>query len=87
MPHPIKLYMDENVSKPIAEGLRHRGIDVLTAQEADMLGRSDDVQLNFFTREGWVIFTHASDFLRLHSTAIAHKGIVYAHQSERLSVV
>lgn len=80
MPRPIKLYMDENISKPISEGLRRRGLDVLTAQEAGMLGSSDEAQLNFATREGRVIFTHDSDFLRLHASGVAHKGIVYAQQ-------
>ena len=30
--------MDEHISKAITEGLRRRGVNVLTAQEADMLG-------------------------------------------------
>ena len=38
MSEPIKFYMDEHIPKAVTEGLRRRGVDVLTAQEADMLG-------------------------------------------------
>lgn len=76
----IKLYMDENVSKVITEGLRRRGIDVITAQEANMLAKSDEMHLEFSTKEGRVIFTHDADFLRLNAKGYPHKGIVYAPQ-------
>lgn len=30
----IRFYLDENIAKAAASGLRHRGIDVLTTPEA-----------------------------------------------------
>jgi len=36
----IALYADENVDQRIIHGLRRRGVDVLTAQEAGLLGPS-----------------------------------------------
>ena len=40
----IKFYLDEHVNPAVADGLRRRGVDVLTTQEAGMLGASDEVQ-------------------------------------------
>ncbi|MFQ5652977.1 MAG: DUF5615 family PIN-like protein [bacterium] len=76
----IKLYMDENVTKAVTEGLRRRGIDVVTAQDANMLAKSDEMHLEFATKEGRVIFTQDADFLRLNAKGYPHKGIVYAPQ-------
>ena len=39
MTEHIKYYTDENVSKAIVNGLRQRGVDVLTTQEAKMMGQ------------------------------------------------
>ena len=39
---PVKFYMDEHVHPAITRGLRLRGIDVLTAQDAHMLGATDE---------------------------------------------
>ena len=38
----IHLYFDEDVSVSIVENLRTRGFDVLSARDAEALGRSDD---------------------------------------------
>jgi Domain of unknown function (DUF5615) len=40
----IAFYADENVDQRITNGLRRRGVDVLTAQEAGLLGTIPDVQ-------------------------------------------
>lgn len=72
--------MDEHVSRAIVRGLRNRGIDVLTAQEAALLGASDDEHLAFARIEARVLFSQDTDFLRIASTGTHHAGIVYAHQ-------
>lgn len=36
----LRLYMDANVPRAIAEGLRLRGVDVLTAQEDGAANRT-----------------------------------------------
>ncbi|PIW18758.1 MAG: hypothetical protein COW33_05575, partial [Anaerolineae bacterium CG17_big_fil_post_rev_8_21_14_2_50_57_27] len=61
-------------------GLRRRGIEVLTAKEAGMLTAPDKKHLEFAAAQGMVIFTQDDDFLRLHASGISHSGIVYAHQ-------
>jgi predicted nuclease of predicted toxin-antitoxin system len=75
----IKFYMDEHVSRAVVRGLRRRNIDVLTAPEAGTLGASDEEHLERGRREGRVIFTQDSDFLRL-AAASDHAGIVYTTQ-------
>jgi len=38
--------MDEHIPKAVTEGLRRRGVDVLSAQEAGMSGANDYDQLS-----------------------------------------
>lgn len=76
----IKFYTDEHVSPTVVNGLRQRGIDVLTAKEAGMLSTPDEEHLKLASSQGRVIFTQDDDFLRFHSKGISHNGIVYVHQ-------
>ncbi len=72
--------MDEHVSPAVIQGLRQRGVDVLSVPEARMLGASDEEHLTFALAEGRVLFTQDSDLLRLAAMGRAHAGIVYASQ-------
>jgi hypothetical protein len=47
MPRTIHFHLDEDVDPAIAEGLRRRGIDVTTSQEAGLLGATDPMQLAY----------------------------------------
>jgi hypothetical protein len=76
----ISYYFDEQVPSAVAKALRLRDIDVLTTQDAGMLGASDKAQLAFALANGRVLFTQDDDFLRLHADKAVHFGIVYAHQ-------
>jgi len=76
----IKFYMDEHVPPTVTEGLRRRGVDVLTAQEAQKLAASDEEHLAFARAQERAIFTQDADFLRLHAAGIVHAGIAYAPQ-------
>lgn len=80
MSERIRYYTDENVSKAVVNGLRQRGVDVLTTQEADMMGATDEEHLAFAKSEERVIFTQDDDFLRLHARGESHVGMVYGHQ-------
>ena len=84
MGNSIKFYMDENVPLAIPAGLRRRGINVLTTQEAGKMSAPDPDQLAFSTSQGRVIFTQDHDFLTLNSEGVQHAGIAYAHQSVAL---
>jgi uncharacterized protein with PIN domain len=76
----IKFYMDEHVSRAVIHGLRRRGVDVLTVQEADLLSATDEEHLTLASTQRRVIFTQDADFLRLHSAGLPHAGIAYAPQ-------
>ncbi len=78
----IKYYTDENVAKAVVKGLRTRGVDVTTCQECDMLSASDEEQLEYATQAERVIFSLASDFLRIHASGGEPAGIVYTANQE-----
>ena len=74
----LRFYLDESVNVTVANGLRRRGIEALTAGESGNLGLSDQAQLTYAVNNDFVIVTHDTDFLAL-SIDSEHKGIVYAH--------
>jgi len=81
MNHSAKLYLDEDVSVFLANGLSGRGFDVLTAKDADMLRKGDEEQLLFGTKHSRVVLTHnRRHFEKLHSDFVQkqleHSGIV-----------
>jgi hypothetical protein len=60
-------YTDHNVSPPLAELLRTRGHDVLTARDVDQEAAGDDEHLLFAAQTGRMLVTHnVADFLLLH---------------------
>ena len=79
----IRFHLDENVNPAVATGLRNRGIDVTTSQEAGLLGVSDLEQLAYSIRERRVILTEDADFLILASATNEHSGIVYVRKQMR----
>lgn len=79
----IRFHLDENVDPAIADGLRRRGVDVTTTQEAALLGVEDAAQLAFSSGQGRVLVTHDEDLLSLASRADRHAGIAYCHGESR----
>lgn len=75
----IEFYLDEHIHSAVAEGLRRRGVNVLTVQDAGRTGLSDREQLAFALSERRVMVTMDSDFLKLAVEGIAHAGIGYAN--------
>jgi predicted nuclease of predicted toxin-antitoxin system len=73
----VRYYADQHVPRPVVEGLRRRGIDILTAQEAGRCALPDPDQLTFATSEGRVLVTFDSDFLALHQAGASHVGIAW----------
>jgi len=76
--------MDEHVDSAITAGLRRRGVNVLTAQEAGLRTADDEAHLSRAREEGRIIFTQDVDFLRLHASGVEHAGIVYAPQGSSI---
>ena len=79
----MKFYLDEHIPKGVVEGLRRRGVDVLTVQEAGRSGDSDEKQLAFAVREGRVFVTFDDDFLRLDAAGVPQVGIVFSQTGHR----
>jgi predicted nuclease of predicted toxin-antitoxin system len=75
--------LDEHVPSAVAQALRRRGIDVLTAGEAGLLSAADDEYLARSYSEGRVLVTHDGDFLRFHHEQQQHAGIAYCEQGAR----
>ena len=80
----VKLYMDVHVRRAVTNGLRLRGVDVLTAQEDGARELGDPALLDRATALGRILFTQDDDLLReaakrMHSRE-AFAGVIYAHQ-------
>jgi predicted nuclease of predicted toxin-antitoxin system len=79
--------VDEHVGKAVVQGLRQRGVDVVTVVEAGMLSATDEAQLAFALKAGRVIFTQDGDFLRLAASDVSPAGIVYAPQGTSIGAI
>ncbi len=82
-PEQIRFYLDEHVANAVANGLRNRGIDVITTAEAGYMGRDDLDIMAFALQENRVIVTQDDDFLTHASGSIAHAGIAYCKPQTR----
>jgi len=76
--------MDVQVKRAITNGLRTRGVDVLTAQEDGSATLSDPELLDRATALGRALFTRDEDFLeeaaRRQQSDEHFAGVVYVHQ-------
>jgi hypothetical protein len=77
----IALYLDEDVDPLLAQVLRDRGFDCISAREARNLGQSDREQLAFASSQGRAILTfNVRDFVRLAAESVVsghhHSGVV-----------
>jgi hypothetical protein len=89
MPAP-PVYADECVDRPLIDGLRARGFDVLTAVEAGKGGEVDAAHLDYASSLDRILLSHnRRDFRRLHRSSISagreHAGIVLVPQATMLA--
>jgi predicted nuclease of predicted toxin-antitoxin system len=80
----VLLYIDHHVKAAIVDGLRLRGVDVITCAE-DGTERADDSEILERAKTlGRAVFTQDDDFLSLASEWIRKKkdfsGVLNAHQ-------
>lgn len=77
----IRFYMDEHVPRAITEGLRRRGIDVLTVQEDGATGAEDIAVLERAMSLNRVIVTNDEDFqveaARRQRAGESFSGVIY----------
>jgi predicted nuclease of predicted toxin-antitoxin system len=80
----VKFYFDVHVRRAVAEGLRLRRVDVLTAQEDGAAEFKDPKLLDRAHTLGRVLFTQDRDFLkeasRRQQLNKSFSGVIYAHQ-------
>lgn len=77
----MKLYLDENLSARLAQMLRARGYDAVSAHDVGNTQLDDRAQLAYATSEGRAIVTcDVADFIELAAEAIRanteHAGII-----------
>jgi len=76
--------MDEHIHRAITEGLRQRGVDVLTVQEDHRTGDPDWKVLDRATELERCLFTQDADFLVEADLRLAEgrafSGVIYAHR-------
>jgi predicted nuclease of predicted toxin-antitoxin system len=75
----LRFHLDENVDVALAQALIRRGFDVSTASSAGLVGADDLEHLAFALREGRVLVTHDTDFLRLAAKGKPHAGIAFSN--------
>ncbi|MGL5835923.1 MAG: DUF5615 family PIN-like protein [Waterburya sp.] len=84
----ICLYLDEDTIKgALVKALRNADLDVITVIDARMLGRSDEEQLIWSTKQKRVIYSfNIGDFCKLHRDYMiqgkTHTGIILAPQQQ-----
>lgn len=78
----IRFLLGEHIPHAVAEALQRRGIDVVTANDANLRGAADEEYVACSRREGRVLVTQDRDFLRLHQEQ-DHAGIAYCEQRAR----
>ena len=81
----IHLYLDEDVHKRLAQALRLRNFDVISAHELSCWGMSDEEQLEFASTKQRTLFTfNVADYIKLHlswqKAGKKHNGIIVSNQ-------
>jgi hypothetical protein len=78
------LYMDVHVPSAVTDGLRRRGVDVLTSQEDATRTADDEALLERATELDRLLFTQDEDLLAIvdawQQSGRAFAGLAYAHQ-------
>lgn len=82
---PVRLYIDHNVSRAIVQGLRLRGVDLLTAYEDHSHHLPDSDLLDRATALGRVLFSFDEDLIaearRRQRDGIDFAGVIFASQA------
>jgi hypothetical protein len=87
----IRLYVDEDaMARAVVQGLRARGVDVITVLDTGMSEDDDLAQLEYATTQGRVLYTfNVGHFSQIHSEYLAqgksHAGIIVVYR-QRYSI-
>lgn len=87
---PVGLYLDHNVSRAIAQGLRLRDVDVLTAFEDRTHMLPDSELLDRATSLGRPLFSSDEDLIvearRRQREGVPFAGVIFAPQLAAVSI-
>ncbi len=80
----IRLYMDHNVPRAITNGLKLKGIDLITAYEdgssqlddSELLDRASELERVLFTRD----YNLLQEATKRQRAGVPFYGIIFAHQ-------
>lgn len=83
----ISLYADEDIPFPLVKALRLEGIKVIATKEANMLGKTDEEQLQYaFTRDLVLLSHNVKDFVVINQKyleeGISHSGIIVSKKDQ-----
>ncbi len=84
----IRWYADEDaMDSDLVDALRRRGVDVVTANNANMVGHDDEEHLAYATTHDRVLYSfNARDYMKLHALYLrsgrSHAGIVLGPQQQ-----
>jgi len=80
----LQLYFDHNAPRPVLDGLRVRGVNVISAFEDASHRLPDPELLDRATSLGRVLFSQDTDLLAeatyRQRNAVPFSGVIYAHQ-------
>jgi hypothetical protein len=81
---PLALYMDVHVPRAVTNGLKRRGVEVLTAQEDGSSEFDDPSLLDRATKLRCPLYTQDDDLLaearRRQRSDESFAGVIYSHQ-------
>lgn len=81
---PLTFYMDVHVPRAITNGLRRRGVQIVTAQEDGTAKLEDPAHLNRATELNCPLYTQNDDLLaearRRQTEGVRIAGVIYSHQ-------
>lgn len=80
----LTIYMDVHIPRVITNGLRQRGVNVITAQEDETATLDDTDLLDRATELGCPLYTHDYDLLaeahRRQEENVAFARVIFTHQ-------
>jgi predicted nuclease of predicted toxin-antitoxin system len=79
----LRFHLDEHVNPRIAQGLRRRGIDVTTTNDAGLRMTDDDAQLTYVRTTERVLVTCDAGFVARHTAGENHYGIIFYNSQSR----
>jgi predicted nuclease of predicted toxin-antitoxin system len=81
---PLALYMDVHIPRAITNGLKRRGVEVITAQEDSTAKLDDPPLLDRATELNRPLYTQDDDLLaearRRQTAGEVFSGVIYSHQ-------